>query len=75
MYFMVEPNAIEPVANFVQQFVGSVQWFVGGIFGLYMIYFIIQVYRRQQELRVLKDIRQEIRHLHEVLVKMGKKKK
>jgi hypothetical protein len=72
---MVDPNAIEPFANFVQQFVGSVQWFVGGIFGLYMIYFTIQVYRRQQELKVLKEIREEIKHLHQVLVSMEKKRK
>ncbi len=75
---MVDPNttvpAIEPLANFVQQLVGGVQWFVGGLFGLYMIYFIIQVYRRQQELKVLKEIREEIKHLHQVLVSMEKKR-
>ncbi|MEK6857825.1 MAG: hypothetical protein AABX39_04530 [Nanoarchaeota archaeon] len=76
---MVDPNssvpAIEPLANFVQQFVGGIQWFVGGLFGLYMIYFVIQVYRRNQELKVLKEIREEIKHLHQVLVSMEKRRK
>lgn len=71
---MVE-TGVSAIASAVQYFVGSIQWFVGGLFGLYMIYFIIQVYRRNQELKVLKEIREEIKHLHQVLVSMEKKRK
>lgn len=67
--------SIESFANIVQYFVGWIQWFVGGLFGLYLIYFISQVYRRQQEIKLLKDIKEELKHLHKVLLRMEKKAK
>ncbi len=61
------PPPIEPVAGFVQGVYSAIQLFVGGIFGLYVILVVLRYVEYKKMVKLLKDIRLEIK-------KLGKKK-
>jgi type III secretory pathway component EscU len=56
-------SAIEPVAGFVRGVFGMVQLFVGGIFGLYVILVILKWFEYKKMVKLLKEIKTEIRKL------------
>ena len=79
---MVDTNAsillLEPLSRATQSVMQYVQLLVGGLFGLYLIYFGSMIISRRSEVRLLREIRDELRHMHDVLTLMElqlKKKK
>ena len=65
---------LAPLVENIRALVASLQWMVGGIFGIYMIL----VYLRWRESRMvgklLKDIRLELKHINEKIDSISGKK-
>jgi len=50
------PQALEPFAAFIQGLLGYAEFFLGGIFGLYVILVILRWYESHRLVHMLKDI-------------------
>lgn len=54
---MIEiPASLEPIASLIRNLMGTVQWFLGGIFGLYVILIIIKILEYKKISKRLKQI-------------------
>jgi len=62
------PPALEPLAALIRSVMGTLQWFLGGIFGLYVILIILRLLGYKRIMKRLKDIEKK-------LDKLSKKKK
>ena len=75
---MVNITDIAPLESLVapfQNLINTVEVILGGIFGLYLIFIIYKVYSISHERKILKDIRNDIRHIGSLLEKSAKKKR
>jgi len=69
------PAILEPLAQTIQSFVNVVQFLVGGIFGLYLIFLILR-WREARELRkLMQEVRDELKCLNNNIPKCKSTKK
>jgi len=54
---------LEPLVLPIKSLVGTVEVIVGGIFGLYLIFALFQLYYAKRKDKLLKEILEEIRKL------------
>jgi len=57
--------ALTPLFESIRAIIASLQWLVGGIFGLYLILIFLRWRESRVVARVLKEIRDDIRELSE----------
>lgn len=62
-------DKIDPLLQKLHGFVGNVEWFLGGFFGLYAIYFFFSLLKQRKEVKLLKEIKQEMSEIKEAVVK------
>lgn len=70
---LVNSTLLEAVANTTSGIVNQIQLFFGGIVGIYIIYVIFIYFSRKKEIKLLKEIRDEIHVLKEELKRKRKK--
>lgn len=69
-------QALEPILGPLNQFIGIIQYLVGGIFGLYLILVVLRWYESRRLVRLMKDVRIELEKLNKHFgVKPGKESK
>jgi len=71
-------DKFDPVVQAVPNFLNYVEYFLGGMFGLYTIYFIFSLLKQRKEVKLLQEIKielQEIKALKEEIHASVKKKK
>lgn len=56
------PEIIQPLANISATFVNVTRTFLGGLFGLYLLFFILRHFLLKKQNKILMDIRNEIKH-------------
>lgn len=54
---------LEPLILLVKSLVGTVELVVGGIFGLYLIFALFQLYYAKKKDKLLKEILEELRKI------------
>lgn len=67
------PLVLDPITTVVADLMGTLQTIVGGIFGLYVILVILRWVEYKKMVHLLKQIRNEIKHLNQTLTKKKKK--
>lgn len=67
---LTNSTVLEAVANTTSGIVNQIQLFFGGIVGIYIVYVIFIYFSRKQEMKLLKEIRDELQKLNK-----GKKKR
>jgi len=55
---------LQPVIDSIQPFLVKLSFFVGGIFGLYLILILARVYYERKSVKILKDIRYDLDRLN-----------
>ncbi|MBI5065837.1 hypothetical protein HZA97_06375 [Candidatus Woesearchaeota archaeon] len=68
-------DKIDPLLQKLHGFLGNVEWFLGGFFGLYAIYFFFSLLKQRKEVKLLKEIKQEMSEIKEAVVKKKPQKK
>ncbi len=68
-------DKVDPLLQKLHGFVGNVEWFLGGFFGLYAIYFFFSLLKQRKEVKLLKEIKQEMSEIKEAVVKKKPQKK
>lgn len=75
---MVDINAtaafLSPYYSTIEQVVGTISLFVGGIFGIYLITLIVRVVFFQRILKMFKELKNQMASLENKIDKLGKKK-
>ncbi len=66
-------DKLEPLLQKLHGFIGNIEWFLGGLFGLYAIYFFFSLIKQRKEVRLLKEIKQELTEIKSSVVKKQKK--
>ncbi|MBI4919422.1 hypothetical protein HY837_05795 [archaeon] len=66
-------DKLDPLLQKLHGFIGNLEWFLGGLFGLYAIYFFFTLIKQHKEVRLLKEIKQEITEIKDSVVKKPKK--
>ena len=76
---MVDINAtaafLSPYYSTIEQVVGTISLFVGGIFGIYLITLIVRVVFFRKIYKSFEEIKLSIKRLENKIDKLGKKKK
>jgi len=54
------PAELEPIAAFIRTTMGTLQWFLGGLFGLYVISIILRFIEYKNILKRLKRIERKL---------------
>ena len=67
------PSAFQPLIDVISKIRGAIEILVGGIFGIYLILIILRWLEYKKVVKLLTQIRKEMRELNENLT--GKKKK
>jgi len=60
---------LQPLAERAHQLMGYTEYFLGGIFGLYLIFFIIRTIVDIKKNKLLKAIKEEIKQINEKIDK------
>ena len=60
---------LDPLVGFSQQFFNLLSTFLGGLFGLYLIFFLLKFFAERKILKELREIRTDVRLLREKMVK------
>ena len=60
----VTPEVLEKLITAIHNLVGHLEIAIGGIFGLYLIFFSIRAVRDRQSVYLLREIRDELRKLN-----------
>lgn len=61
---MIEiPASLEPIASLIRSLMGTVQWVLGGIFGLYVILIVIKIFEYKKISKRLKQIEAKLEKL------------
>jgi len=75
---MVDLNStipfLSPYYSTIEQVVGTISLFVGGILGIYIIGLIIRVVFFQKMIKMNKDIKSQLEDLNKKVDKLGKRK-
>lgn len=56
---------LDPFIGFSQEFFNLLSTFLGGLFGLYLVFFLLRFINERKMLRELREIKAEIRSLRE----------
>ena len=56
---------IEEIMLKVAPVIEWLSWLVGGLFGLYLIYFLFRLYLARRKVRILKEVRDDVEFLKE----------
>ncbi|MEM4755716.1 MAG: hypothetical protein QW594_01140 [Candidatus Woesearchaeota archaeon] len=68
-------NTLSPLINAISSAVGFLHYFVGGLFGLYLIMVILQWHEKRENKKLLKSILHELQVLNKQLRPLNEKKK
>ena len=66
---------LEPLTNSIEFLVNTVQLFVGGIFGIYLILVILKWKEARDLKRIMKSVKDELVLLNKTVKRLGKNKK
>ena len=64
---------LEPVAYTIQTLMKTISFFVGGIFGLYVIMFLWGLYRYKKDREFFKRMKKDIENMNYSMVRLDKK--
>ncbi len=53
-------GGVQPLIDTINPFLAKISIFVGGIFGLYLIYVIVRIYYERKRTKILEDIRYDL---------------
>lgn len=69
---LVKPlvDKLDPVINRIPEFLGRIEYFLGGMFGLYVIYFTLTLLKSRKEVKLLSEIKQELKEIKELKQKL-----
>jgi hypothetical protein len=56
---------LQPLMDVVGPIISTLSWMLGGIFGIYMLWLIIKIYYDHKRIKILKEIRNDIKFLRE----------
>ena len=62
------PAELEPIAAFIRSVMGTIQWFLGGLFGLYVILIILRIFE-------FKKVKKRLEIIEKKLDKLMRKRK
>ena len=72
-------HILEPVLGNVQTLVSSLEWALGGIFGLYLVFFIVRYFHDRRNKILLqsidnhiKDLERTVKYLNKTVTKIEK---
>ena len=75
---MVDINStlplLGPVSSTIQQVLGVISVFVGGIFGIYVITLVVRIIFFKKLINMYKELKDELVNLNSKVDKLGKKK-
>lgn len=54
------PPELEPLAAFIRSIMATLQWFLGGIFGLYVVFLIWRIFEYKKTMKLLLRIEKKI---------------
>ncbi len=63
--------ALQPVLDKAHSLMGWTEYFLGGLFGLYLLFLIIKTIMDHNKNKILKEIKEEVKQINE---KLNKKK-
>ncbi|MBI4440540.1 hypothetical protein HY639_00070 [Candidatus Woesearchaeota archaeon] len=63
---MVAETILDLVAA-IQGLISSIQWVLGGFFGLYLVYYAVSYFTQRKTLRTVEQIRHELHELNSYL--------
>lgn len=66
---------IAPLLETIREVILSLQWLVGGLFGLYLILVFLKWKESRQMVKILKEIRQDIKEMTNELKKSRQSRK
>jgi hypothetical protein len=67
------PTLLDPVISEIHGLLNMLQFFVGGIFGLYLILVIIRLYEVRKLKKTLKTVTNQLEHLNIAMRRIEKK--
>ena len=63
------PQILEPVISVITEAVGIMQILLGGLFGLYLLLVILKWWESRKLVKIMKDIRADVREMKDHFVK------
>ena len=54
-----------PLVKIIAPILSTVSWVLGGVFGLYLLLLIVRTYYEHKRVKILKEIRNDVRFLRE----------
>lgn len=55
---------LEPLAQITRSIINQLQWLLGGLFGLYLIFFIVNYLKTRKDIQLLKEVIVELKTLN-----------
>ena len=56
---------LQPLMDVVGPVISTLSWMIGGIFGIYVLWLLIKIYYDHKRIKILKEIRNDIKFLRE----------
>lgn len=56
---------LQPLMDVVEPILSTLSWMIGGIFGIYLLWLVTKIYFDNKRVKLLKEIRDDIKFLRE----------
>lgn len=64
---MVDMNVLEPILSPLTQVIASLQYLLGGVFGIYLIFLIIRVIEVSRQKKIMNEVLFQLKDINHLL--------